>query len=30
MYEPELGDSLDALDTPSMIVDLTLMEENIA
>jgi D-serine deaminase-like pyridoxal phosphate-dependent protein len=30
MYHPQLGDSLDALDTPSMIVDLTLMEENIA
>ena len=30
MYHPQLGDPLDALDTPSMIVDLTLMEENIA
>jgi D-serine deaminase-like pyridoxal phosphate-dependent protein len=28
MYHPQLGDSLDGLDTPSMIVDLTLMEEN--
>jgi D-serine deaminase-like pyridoxal phosphate-dependent protein len=30
MYHPQVGDSLDTLDTPSMIVDLTLMEENIA
>lgn len=30
MYHPQLGDPLDALDTPSMIIDLTLMEENIA
>jgi D-serine deaminase-like pyridoxal phosphate-dependent protein len=30
MYYPQLGDPLDALDTPSMIVDLTLMEANIA
>jgi D-serine deaminase-like pyridoxal phosphate-dependent protein len=30
MYHPRIGDSLDSLDTPSMIVDLTLMEENIA
>jgi D-serine deaminase-like pyridoxal phosphate-dependent protein len=30
MYQPQLGDSLDALDTPSMIVDLALMEANIA
>lgn len=30
MYHPQVGDSLDMLDTPSMIVDLTLMEENIA
>jgi D-serine deaminase-like pyridoxal phosphate-dependent protein len=30
MYQPRIGDSLDALDTPSMIVDLVLMEENIA
>src|SRR5258706_15883035 len=30
MYHPQLGDSSDALDTPSMIVGLPLMEENIA
>jgi D-serine deaminase-like pyridoxal phosphate-dependent protein len=30
MYHPQVGDPLDALDTPSMIVDLALMEENIA
>jgi D-serine deaminase-like pyridoxal phosphate-dependent protein len=30
MYHPHIGDSLDSLDTPAMIVDLTLMEENIA
>jgi D-serine deaminase-like pyridoxal phosphate-dependent protein len=30
MYHPQAGDSLDTLDTPSMIVDLTLMERNIA
>ena len=30
MYHPQIGDSLDTLDTPSMVVDLTLMEENIA
>ncbi|HZU70324.1 MAG TPA: DSD1 family PLP-dependent enzyme [Ktedonobacteraceae bacterium] len=30
MYHPQVGDTVDALDTPSMIVDLTLMEENIA
>lgn len=30
MYQPRIGDSLDALDTPSMIVDLSLMENNIA
>jgi len=30
MYHPQVGDPLDALDTPAMIVDLTLMEENIA
>ncbi len=30
MYHPQLGNALDALDTPSMIVDLALMEENIA
>src|SRR5579884_3848685 len=29
MYQPQVGDPLDTLDTPSMIVDLTLMEENI-
>lgn len=30
MYQPRVGDSLDSLDTPAMIVDLTLMEANIA
>lgn len=30
MYHPQIGDTLDTLDTPSMIVDLPLMEENIA
>ena len=30
MYYPQIGDPLEALDTPSMIVDLALMEENIA
>ncbi len=30
MYSPQLGDSLDALDTPAMIIDLPLMEANIA
>jgi D-serine deaminase-like pyridoxal phosphate-dependent protein len=30
MYHPQVGDPLEMLDTPSMIVDLTLMEENIA
>src|SRR5438552_7589208 len=30
MYQPQIGDPLDALDTPAMIVDLTLMEDNIA
>jgi len=30
MYQPRLGDPLETLDTPSMIVDLTLMEANIA
>jgi D-serine deaminase-like pyridoxal phosphate-dependent protein len=30
MYQPRLGDPLEMLDTPSMIVDLTLMEANIA
>jgi D-serine deaminase-like pyridoxal phosphate-dependent protein len=29
MYQPQLGDPLDALDTPSMAIDLTLMEDNI-
>ena len=29
MYHPQVGASLDELDTPSMIVDLALMEENI-
>ena len=30
MYNPHIGDSLDALDTPAMIIDLPLMETNIA
>jgi D-serine deaminase-like pyridoxal phosphate-dependent protein len=30
MYDPHVGDPLEALDTPAMIVDLTLMEANIA
>jgi D-serine deaminase-like pyridoxal phosphate-dependent protein len=30
MYHPQVGDPLDTLDTPAMIVDLTLMEDNIA
>ncbi|HEU5228461.1 MAG TPA: DSD1 family PLP-dependent enzyme [Ktedonobacteraceae bacterium] len=30
MYNPQVGEPLTALDTPSMIVDLTLMEANIA
>ncbi|HLZ63454.1 MAG TPA: DSD1 family PLP-dependent enzyme [Ktedonosporobacter sp.] len=30
MYNPQPGDPLAAVDTPAMIVDLTLMEENIA
>ncbi len=30
MYNPHIGDSLDALDTPAMIIDLSLMEANIA
>src|SRR6202023_3235439 len=30
MYQPRIGDPLDALDTPAMIVDLPLMEKNIA
>ncbi|KAL3443758.1 hypothetical protein BJX65DRAFT_284752 [Aspergillus insuetus] len=29
MYAPKIGDTLDDLDTPSMIVDLDLMEQNI-
>jgi D-serine deaminase-like pyridoxal phosphate-dependent protein len=29
MYNPRLGDRLESLDTPSMIVDLDVMEENI-
>lgn len=29
MYHPQIGDALETLDTPSMIVDLTLMEANI-
>ncbi|KAJ5766084.1 uncharacterized protein N7511_003700 [Penicillium nucicola] len=29
MYSPKVGDRLDSLDTPSMIADLDLMEENI-
>ncbi|KAF2100255.1 hypothetical protein NA57DRAFT_54349 [Rhizodiscina lignyota] len=29
MYNPKPGDSIDSLDTPSMIVDLDVMEENI-
>ncbi|MBA2396286.1 MAG: DSD1 family PLP-dependent enzyme [Ktedonobacteraceae bacterium] len=29
MYQPRIGDPLDALDTPSMIIDLSLMENNI-
>ncbi|KAH7219696.1 major facilitator superfamily domain-containing protein [Fusarium oxysporum] len=29
MYSPKVGDSLDSLDTPSMIVDLDVMEANI-
>ncbi|GHO51970.1 DSD1 family PLP-dependent enzyme [Ktedonobacter robiniae] len=29
MYHPQVGDPLEALDTPSMIVDIALMEENI-
>ncbi|GCE07347.1 alanine racemase [Dictyobacter aurantiacus] len=29
MYQPGVGDALDALDTPAMIVDLTLMDDNI-
>ena len=30
MYNPQPGDSLESLDTPSMIVDLDIMEENVA
>lgn len=30
MYHPQVGDSLDRLDTPAMLVDLSLMEANIA
>lgn len=30
MYSPQPGDSLDTLDTPAMLVDVALMEENIA
>ena len=30
MYDPQIGDPLDMLDTPAMIVDLSLMEANIA
>ncbi|GER86105.1 hypothetical protein KDW_02670 [Dictyobacter vulcani] len=30
MYQPQVGDSLELLDTPSMLVDLTLMEANIS
>ncbi len=30
MYNPQIGDTIDALDTPSMIIDLPLMEANIA
>ncbi len=29
MYKPKIGDSLDALDTPSIIIDLSAMEANI-
>src|ERR1043166_2244675 len=29
MYSPQPGDSLDTLDTPAMLVDIALMEENI-
>lgn len=29
MYTPKVGDHLDTLDTPSMIVDLNIMESNI-
>jgi D-serine deaminase-like pyridoxal phosphate-dependent protein len=30
MYQPQPGDPLVALDTPVMIIDIQLMEENIA
>src|SRR5260370_1377047 len=30
VYRPDLGDSLNLLDTPSMLIDLNLMEMNIA
>jgi len=30
MYHPQLGDPVDLLDTPSMIVDIALMEQNVA
>ena len=30
MYQPRVGDTLDALDTPAMIIDLPLMEQNIS
>lgn len=30
MPQPQIGDSLDVLDTPAMLIDLTLMEANIA
>ena len=30
MYNPQIGDPIDALDTPAMIIDLPLMEANIA
>lgn len=29
MLRPQIGDSLDALDTPALLVDLALMEANI-
>lgn len=29
MYDPQIGDSIDSLDTPSMIVDLDIIEKNI-
>ena len=30
MYNPQIGDPIDALDTPAMIIDLLLMEANVA